>query len=609
MSMATEYRDYGITTFRSGGVTASPSIVTLPNSQVYYATHDNNGLRLPYRYRSFISFSFGGRRIEDFNLIATVSGDRMTRKLTGDFEDLTSSYDVLDGQFYHSTHFRTNSISFHLATDGINQQMLEDFLAWFAPGKTAELILAEHPNRGIQARISEPPEMEMLPFEQEISMTISGLSYTTSITNYKGEIELSFVMDEPFWYSIINIFGTIDSTTGNYLQTWEGVDLFGDSEESKQKLKDVLKIVYEDGIPLYNMITSPMLFGSDVYAASGGRPSSLIAIHVTENEYNNSKNVQYHGQGYYNDGQTIQFSDAIDEYDQPIIFTYYKGACVEDAAAPTHTQAVIAGAYVASTTNNSISIPVSDNNSIPLYLYYCGTAPSAVKLTFSLQLEVDQSSKYIKTIFSKRLREGSNLPQYNTITFESVDKQELRLTTPNFLTSYNNVIYLIKNIQPGTALETVRGTIRDEIRHPIIRKNIINLLNKLESTGYTTYNNDVQTKLITQFPKLIDEQMVTFILDSKTGEATANYNYLELDRNGDTEVNTAGTIIGENVGDMLQSNNIMLKNRNVFAMNATTGELNITAWTNERKDYSYQVYHDFPVPMTNVSIEYRNMYL
>jgi len=45
--------------------------------------------------------------------------------------------------------------------------------------------------------------------------------------------------------------------------------------------------------------------------------------------------------------------------------------------------------------------------------------------------------------------------------------------------------------------------------------------------------------------------MVTFILDSKTGEATANYNYLELDRNGDTEVNTAGTIIGENVGDML----------------------------------------------------------
>jgi len=73
----------------------------------------------------------------------------------------------------------------------------------------------------------------------------------------------------------------------------------------------------------------------------------------------------------------------------------------------------------------------------------------------------------------------------------------LRLTTPNFLTSYNNVIYLIKNIQPGTALETVRGTIRDEIRHPIIRKNIINLLNKLESTGYTTYNNDVQTKLIT----------------------------------------------------------------------------------------------------------------
>jgi hypothetical protein len=47
--------------------------------------------------RSFISFSFGGRNIEEFNLIATVSGDRMERDGYAAFDDLSSAYDVVHG--------------------------------------------------------------------------------------------------------------------------------------------------------------------------------------------------------------------------------------------------------------------------------------------------------------------------------------------------------------------------------------------------------------------------------------------------------------------------------------------------------------------------------
>jgi len=39
------------------------------------ATHNGAGDRLPLMNRSFISFSYGGKPIEDFGLIAITDGD------------------------------------------------------------------------------------------------------------------------------------------------------------------------------------------------------------------------------------------------------------------------------------------------------------------------------------------------------------------------------------------------------------------------------------------------------------------------------------------------------------------------------------------------------
>ena len=76
-------------------------------SQVYQATHRGD-VRLPYMNRSFISFSFGGKLIEDFELIATISGDRLDRRGYAEFEDTVSTYDNLDGQHYWTTHYKAN---------------------------------------------------------------------------------------------------------------------------------------------------------------------------------------------------------------------------------------------------------------------------------------------------------------------------------------------------------------------------------------------------------------------------------------------------------------------------------------------------------------------
>jgi len=64
------------------------------------------------------------------------------------------------------------------------------------------LILAEHPNRAILARVAEPPQISLLPFEDDVTITINSVQYKTKTTLYKGDIHLKLVMDEPHWYAI-----------------------------------------------------------------------------------------------------------------------------------------------------------------------------------------------------------------------------------------------------------------------------------------------------------------------------------------------------------------------------------------------------------------------
>jgi len=59
-------------------------------------TH-NGEVLLPARQRSFISFSFGGKKIEDFDLIACSDGDGISRNGYSEFQDLTTDYDIMDG--------------------------------------------------------------------------------------------------------------------------------------------------------------------------------------------------------------------------------------------------------------------------------------------------------------------------------------------------------------------------------------------------------------------------------------------------------------------------------------------------------------------------------
>ena len=164
----------------------------------------------------------------------------------------------------------------------------------------------------------------------------------------------------------------------------DGVPFLESTAESRDKLRDVLKIVYEDGTPLYSMIASPMIFGNDVYAVAGGRIISQIVTPITEEEYiENQYNEGYYDNGLKdNESDTIYYEDIDSETGDTIYNQYYKGAVIDTA--------VIDGAFVTSTQYADLTVESGQENAIKVY--YAGTAPAPVHLEFTVPIDVNETN-------------------------------------------------------------------------------------------------------------------------------------------------------------------------------------------------------------------------
>ena len=543
------------------------------HSQVFLATHDGEGNTLPFMNRSFISFTYGGKKIEDFDLIATVSGDRMNRPGYASFEDTVTTYDNLDGQHYWATHYKTNQLDFTLSTDGIDEKKLNEFLYWFKAGVHRELILAEHPNRAIMARVAQPPTINMLPFEQEVDMIISGNTYKTKTTLYKGDISLSLIMDQPHWYGITNILGKKTQVAGRwrYEDVWVDMTKTPAQEINIFASQDALKILYEDGIPLGSMINKNMLLGNGAYASVENEVISLTWSKLT---------------------------NAAD-------FLEGEGAKIDDG---NGQNGIIAGAIVDASDEGITSLAANTSG----YFFYSGTAPSPTIISFTMTPII--SRNYITVP-----KNSHSSPGYNIFVVESLHKQELRLTTPNLYTSFNKCIEIFNNISTIDTWEDIRAKLRDQVRHPKARAWAIQCVAceaEKNSSVKTSAISSLRTNM-SYFLKSIDEEEptlfpATFSFNSETGEALGTFSY--RDASGTVTADTVWTTFGtelinqvEDVGDMLKSNYIIIQDRNY-----PTSEGKIENWrsTNDTtKQYSHRISHDFTNGLTNIQILYKNMYL
>lgn len=608
----------------SGQEIASTGALT---SQVYKATHKGEH-SLPFMNRSFISFSFGGKNIEDFNLIAYTDGDTMEKEGYATFTDLTSTYDVLHGQFLWGTYYKNNSITFNLVGDAITQRQLDEFKHWFQAGKVRELILAEHPNRAIMAHVSEPPHLSLLPFEKQIDVRLGNSYYKTSTTEYRGTIQLSLVMDDPLWYAKINIFGHRDEQ-GIYRDTW--YDVRTNSEHSVLDIPDAIKILYEDGIPLSSMITSTMLLGSNIFASVNYQMLSRIVSQSTISDYEaNSTTI-----GYYNNGNV----PLVGETTPRAPWQYYKGAVIATMDGDRYiTGSRIAGAIMNDENGVSYLAPYSSANptGTTISFYYAGTAPSPANIKFNLTpiITTQNGSYYITSPCNSY---ASNIlgKKYNTITFEGCEeKHEFNFTTPNIYTSFNEVMRLFDNdevIAEGLSWATVREFIREMIWHSEVRawaNRVIDALDDEDGQGLIGANEKQTLKLYMSYFLIPADGTINnllpahFSFDAKTGESVGEIQhrscfaadgsiiYFVKPENA-SQMNEAWAnyckynivTSKENVGDMVKSKYLIIEEKNY-----PNEYNNIVAWQAGER-YAHRMYHNVSNGISNIYVDYKNLYL
>ena len=595
------------------------------STQVYKVTHNGNK-RLPFLRRSFISFTYGedasGRPvpIEDFNLISTFDGDRLSRQAYASFNDLTSNYDVIHGQFFWGSYYTNNSLTFKLATDEMSQEDLDRFKYWFKAGTVRELILAEHPNRAIMARVATPPEIDLLPFEKRVTVHLKEKEFQTSTTVYRGEITLELTMDDPFWYAKQNILG-IQDANGNY-ESEDWVDANG-VQTSILESEDAIKIIYEDHIPIGSQINVGVFLGGNLYATLSYEYYSKIADIIEKSEYDTAQEEitgdERLRRAYLAVSEPVINEETgeqeIDpETNEPVTkLIYYKGAYVADEETWQQYGALVAGAQTGPSKSGTQGIPLPPGDNNPAYLYYAGTAPSPVKMRFTLKPEFN-NAYYIVTPQSKL----SNPDQpYNTITLEATNKHEFKFTLPAFWQSYNYVLQIFDNqdiIRVGNAWLTVRETIRDTIRHPAVRQWANYVIDQKDNSeiGIIMEADDVDT--IRSFLKSEMKKMLIdsannpypahFTFDGRTGEAIGEFTYKTV--NGNKEISE--TTSAENVGDMVKSSYLILDERNVL-----DSQFRIQPWSENTPQYTYKITHDLSRNvedgLEDVHFEFKNMYL
>ncbi len=557
------------------------------HGQVYLATHDGKGNRLSPMRRSFISFSYGGKYIEDFNLLVAY-GDRLNKNVYSEFEDSTSDYETLDGQYYWGTHMSPNGLEFSLATDYMTQNDMEAFKRWFRPGVERELILMEHPNRAILARVAAPPSISMIPYEEPTEVVIGGIKRTTSTTVYKGEIILSFVMDEPYWYGKLNHMPyKLDLET--MTQSDSGI-------ETKTN-DDCIKIILEDNVPYIDDIHTSTFLGNNqlVYyepkVGSATVGTAVLATLTTESEgINSNDNIQLFYSGTAPSYPTIKFS-----------------------IAPILAQAGNVNKYEFGFDNDDYQIGVAgtdtNNNSIPsttiksTFRITDGNLELASNLATSYMLTKDGefvsvgSPPYIKNPLNKIFQDTNEKEEYSYIklTYDENELFTFKFTTPAIWTGYNQVIKIIYEFgDTGSALD-----LKEKINELVSERYSRAWANYIIGNTEDVKNDDDSLKagykdiLYRRMIEFLDNcAPATFIINSKTGEATGTFSVKYAEK----EDNESTIIIEENIGDMIRSDYLIIDYKNLLDDNGQLTDNNcIKIESNES--------------LTNFLILYQNMYL
>lgn len=593
--------------------------------QVYSLTHDSSGKYTSYIDRAYISFTYGGKHIEDFNLICTINDARMQRDNYANFNDIVTDSEILDGQHHWKTHFKANNLSLNLSTDGMTQEQYDEFNKWFIPGIKRELVLSEHPNRAIMARISQAPTSSIIPFKHIEKIKLMGKDKEIVTTLYKGDISLNFVMDDPFWYSLKNIFYYKGIDSIDY-EKWvdansEVVAVYNDP--------DALKIVLEDRVPFLSMIE-----GKNISVGGNGAANSLSYGILLDN----GDGIAQPGEAVLGLENTkvgpIGESDLVEDTDIGITleknayaYFFYGGNApckpiLKFQLTPMFNQE--------KNYSYNVSLWRMITNESGTYREDLGTFiedgfptyQAAEDAVYQLQREYDslpmmaflisEHSKpdYIispkNSFYLSDMSSSQEEKSYNTITIESENKKEFKFTTPSIWTGYNQAIKIIKQ-SINLSFAELQRAIKIGVNHFAPRAWAIAMIMQIQQEDSILVKQEDIDNILNNMQNFFQDDdsktmPATFTFNFQSGEFIGEFKYRSYINSNNFEIKS----IKENVGDMVRSEYLIIDERNNFDYQGI-----IKNWedTPEGRKYSYRVYHNVDNGLENFSIKYKYLYL
>ena len=606
--------------------------------QVQTATKNGQGNSLSILNRQFISFSYGGKNIEDFDLLAVFSNDRLNKEIYAPFNDTTTEQAELDGQMFWRSNFKAGQLSFNLATDGMTSIQLEEFKNWFQPGIERELILSEYHNRKILARVANPPQISLLPFEQSVQVKVGEKYYTTKTSLYKGEIRLDFVMDDPYWYSIFSHLDSIEEgfnlyvtpdvvTTKNSFNIEVTQNLDGSLIINGQSPAGELAIFYfslADTIPMNTKYTISLnnsesfdetQFGSldmgirlmnQTQYVSGetefDRVVSFCQINSTlSSSYSSSlKGFQLIIPGNENlvfNNFSLKPEIYINDKKQEAL------KIIQEDGVPSKemfkTNCFLANNYYCSYNDSLISINKNngyeldaENQTTDTYLYYCGTAPAKPIISFDIEPVINEGTGKIS--FPNK--------DENKITYLSIgtgeNYKELRFGLPSLFSSYNNALDIALKYEENSSILDLRKELRDFVYDYYTRSYVIALIDMIKNDKERKYA-DVNGKIKEGFKEYFIDEMKKFfrgslfcVINCKNGSVTISGKIRQYNGSEMVEINEP---ITENAGNMIKSNYLTIEKRKLPENGFVTSNQCLMVTTNTK--------------LSNLKINYKYMYL
>ena len=186
--------------------------------------------KMPWE-KEYIDFSFSGKHISDFGLVATTSGDRYQFNGSPEFEDETSTVKGVWGQYYWGTNYKTKTYTYNLSTDGMTERQFQEFKYHFRPGHYGQFYEDAWFDKYCYVRVKQVIDFSFVPFQEDV--TIAGANIKSRM--YKGECKISFIQDRPFQYSFYQV---LESSIEDLLK--------GENNDNRQA---ALRMMYHSNIP------------------------------------------------------------------------------------------------------------------------------------------------------------------------------------------------------------------------------------------------------------------------------------------------------------------------------------------------------------------------